>query len=209
MIRIAIVDDHALVREGIKRIFNNTDIMVIAEFSNTKGFLKDIENLELDIVLLDLSMPDGNGLDIIREVKKRNPKLTILILSMHPEERYAMRSFSLGADGYLTKDSDPELIIAAIKKVTSGRKCFSTLVIDQMLSLISGENKTLPHEKLSNREFEVLRSLGSGQSVKEIGASLYLSTSTVNTYRSRIKEKLSLQKNTDIIYYAITNKLID
>ncbi len=209
MIRIAIVDDHALVREGIKKIFNNTDIMVIAEFSNTNGFLQNIKNLELDVVLLDLSMPDCNGLDIIREVKKRNPKLAILILSIHPEERYALRSFSLGADGYLTKDSDPEIIIAAIKKVTSGKKCFSTLVIDQMLSVISGEKKTMPHDKLSNREFEILRSLGSGQSVKEIGANLYLSTSTVNTYRSRIKEKLSLKKNTELIYYAITNKLID
>ena len=210
MIKILIVDDHAIVREGLNRIIQSEQDMHVA------GMAKDgsevirlmLEN-EVDIVVLDISMPGKSGLDLIKDVKQVQPLVKILMLSMYPEERFAMRSIKAGASGYLTKEMAPEEIVNAIRTIHSGRKYITSALADMIAEELQNPSEKVPHELLSDREFEVLCMLAVGKPVVEIAAMLSLSESTVSTYRMRILQKMGLKTNSDIIHYGIEHGLVE
>lgn len=209
MLRILIADDHAIVRKGLKQILEETsDMAVTDEASTGQDTLEKIRKNEYDVVVLDISMPGKSGLDILREVKNEKPTLPILILSMHPEEQYAVRMLKGGAAGYLTKESAPEELVEAIRKVSLGRKYITHSLAEKLAFDLERNSDKKPHELLSNREFQVLCMIASGKTIKEIGQSLFLSVKTISTYRSRILEKLKLKNNVEITHYAIKNRLI-
>lgn len=208
MLRILIADDHAIVRKGLKQILEETsDMAVTDEASTGQDTLDKIRKNEYDVVVLDISMPGKSGLDILREVKTEKPTLPILILSMYPEEQYAVRMLKGGAAGYLTKESAPEELVAAIRKVSLGRKYITHSLAEKLAFDLERNSDKKPHELLSNREFQVLCMIASGKTIKEIGESLFLSVKTISTYRSRILEKLKLKNNVEITHYAIKNGL--
>ena len=210
MIKILIVDDHAIVREGLNRIIQSEQDMHVA------GMAKDgsevirlmLEN-DVDIVVLDISMPGKSGLDLIKDVKQVQPLVKILMLSMYPEERFAMRSIKAGASGYLTKEMAPEEIVNAIRTIHSGRKYITSALADMIAEELQNPSEKVPHELLSDREFEVLCMLAVGKPVVEIAAMLSLSESTVSTYRMRILQKMGLKTNSDIIHYGIEHGLVE
>ena len=210
MIKILIVDDHAIVREGLNRIIQSEQDMHVA------GMAKDgsevirlmLEN-EVDIVVLDISMPGKSGLDLIKDVKQVQPLVKILMLSMYPEERFAMRSIKAGASGYLTKEMAPEEIVNAIRTIHSGRKYITSALADMIAEELQNPSEKVPHELLSDREFEVLCMLAVGNPVVEIAAVLSLSESTVSTYRMRILQKMGLKTNSDLIHYGIEHGLVE
>ena len=210
MIRILIADDHTIVREGLKQILAETSDMVVAdEARNGQEVLAKVGNKEYDVVLLDISMPGRSGLDILKQLKGERPKLPILILSMYSEEQYAMRALRAGASGYMTKESAPDELIVAIRKVSEGRKYVTPSLAEKLaISLELGEEKA-PHELLSDREYQVMCMVASGKTIKEIADELSLSVKTISTYRSRILEKLSLKTNAAITHYAVQNKLVE
>ena len=210
MIRILIADDHTIVREGLKQILAETPDMVVAdEARNGQEVLAKVGNKEYDVVLLDISMPGRSGLDILKQLKGERPKLPILILSMYSEEQYAMRALRAGASGYMTKESAPDELIVAIRKVSEGRKYVTPSLAEKLaISLELGEEKA-PHELLSDREYQVMCMVASGKTIKEIADELSLSVKTISTYRSRILEKLSLKTNAAITHYAVQNRLVD
>jgi two-component system invasion response regulator UvrY len=210
MIRILIADDHTIVRQGLKQILAETPDMVVAdEASNGQEVLAKVWNNDYDVVLLDISMPGRSGIDILKQLKGERPKLPILILSMYSEEQYAMRALRAGASGYMTKESAPDELIVAIRKVSQGRKYVSPSLAEKLaISLEVGEEKP-PHELLSDREYQVMCMIASGKTIKEIADELSLSVKTISTYRSRILEKLGLKTNAAITHYAVQNKLVE
>ncbi|RPI50405.1 MAG: DNA-binding response regulator, partial [Chloroflexi bacterium] len=162
-----------------------------------------------DVVVLDISMPDRSGLDILKQIRSERPKLPVLVLSMYSEDQYAIRVLKAGASGYLTKDSAADELVKAIRKVVSGGRYVSPLLAEKLAFEIGDDSSRLPHEALSDREFQVLRMIAAGKSVKEIAAELSLSVKTVSTYRARLLEKMNLGTNAELIHYAIQNNLID
>lgn len=210
MIKLIIADDHMLIREGIKKLASNeVDIEIVAETDNPFEINTLLEKNDFDILLLDLNFPEKSGLDVLKDLKLIMPELKTLILSMHPEERYAIRALKAGASGYISKDSEPENIIKAIRKIATGRKYISPELSDQLLNELNDDSNKSLHETLSDREFQVMQLIAEGKSQTNIAEQLFLSISTVNTYRSRILEKLKLKSTSDLIHYAIENKLID
>ena len=210
MINILIVDDHLIVREGIKRIINDSaDMSVVAEASSGMEALEYIWKNKYDLILLDISMPGQNGLQTLKEIKKYDKDLPVLMLSMHAEQQYAMRAIKAGASGYLTKDSASTQLVKAIRKINDGRKHISQEVAELLATDLFHEQDKDPHEYLSDREFEVLKLIAKGQSQKEIGNNLSISHKTVSTYRTRILDKLNLRTTSDLIHYAIEYKLSD
>ena len=210
MIKLLIADDHALFREGLKRILSDTfGVCVIDEAVNGQEVINKVAKNNYDIVLLDISMPGRSGLDVLSSLKNEYPGISVLILSMHPEERYAVRALKLGADGYITKNSVPEELIKVIKKIISGGKYFSESFADRLYTDLQKEIDEQPHQKLSEREYEVICYLASGKSVKEIADELFLSVPTISTYRARIMEKMNMKKNSELTFYTIKNNLID
>ncbi len=210
MINILIVDDHVIVREGIKRIIDDTaGITIVAEASSGQEALDLIRKNKYDLILLDISMPGQNGLQTLKLIKKHDKNLPVLMLSMHAEQQYAMRAIKAGASGYLTKDTASTQLVKAIRKINDGRKFISQEVAELLATDLFHEQEKDPHEYLSDREFEVLKLIAKGLSQKEIASDLSISHKTVSTYRSRILDKLNLQNNSDIIYYAIDYKLSD
>ncbi|MCB0404038.1 MAG: response regulator transcription factor [Bdellovibrionales bacterium] len=208
MINIAVADDHAIVREGFKQILSASDIHVTGEAETGQGLLDLVSKHDYDMVVLDISLPDRSGLDVLKELKKTHPQLPVLVLTMHAEEQYALRVFKAGASGYLTKDSAPSLLVTAIEKVTSGGKYVSHSLAEKLV-LDIGEHGARPlHETLSDREFQVLTNLASGKTAGQIATELGLSVKTVSTYRTRILEKMHLRNNAELIHYAIQNKLV-
>lgn len=210
MIRILIADDHAVVRKGLKQILSETpDMFVAAEASNGQEVLNKLSENNYDVVLLDISMPGRNGLDILKQLKSERPKLPVLMLSVYPEKQYAKRALKAGASGYLTKESAPAELIAAIRKVIQGRK-YVTSTLAEMLAfdLENGVEKP-SHEILSDREYQVMCMIASGKTIKEIANELSLAIPTINTYRNRILEKMRLKNNAEIIYYAVKQGLVD
>jgi two-component system invasion response regulator UvrY len=209
MIRLLIGDDHAVVRKGMKQILAETrDIVVADEAGNGREVLDKVRKDDFDMVLLDISMPGRDGLEVLKELKNLRPKLPVLMLSMYPEEQYAVRSLRSGASGYLTKDSAPDELIAAIRKVSSGGKYVSVSLAEKLAhKLGAGEERPL-HEELSDREYQVMCMIASGKTVKEIGEQLSLSVKTVSTYRSRILAKMRMKGNADLTRYAIENRLV-
>jgi len=210
MIRILIGDDHTVVRRGLQQILSDEpDMSVVGEAHNAQEVLALVRKQHWDLVVLDISMPGRSGLDIIEELKHERPKLPVLILSMHPEDRYAVRALRVGAAGYLTKESVPEELVKAIRKVVTGGRYVSSSLAEKLACVLSTDDTGRPlHETLSNRELQVLCMMGSGKSVGAIAAELSLSVKTISTYRARILEKMHLKNNAELIHYALQNRLV-
>lgn len=210
MIKILIADDHAIVREGLKQIIRETSDMVVAdEASTAQEVLEKVWKNDYDVVLLDISMPGRSGLDILKQLKSQRPELPILVLTIHPEEQYAVRVLRAGASGYLTKESAPDELIKAIRKVSMGRKYVSSTLAEKLATEVDIVSEKPLHQALSDREYEVMCMIASGKTVKEIAEELCLSIKTISTYRSRILEKMKMKSNAELIHYAIQNRLVD
>ena len=210
MIKILVADDHTIVREGLKQILAETsDIVVSGEAANAQEILNKIFKNDYDVVLLDISMPGKSGLDILKDLKSIKPKLPVLILSMHPEEQYAVRVLKSGASGYLTKGSAPDELITAIRKVSLGGKYVSSVLAEKLAFNLEKDVEKPIHETLSDREFQVMCMIASGKVISEIAEELLLSVKTISTYRARILEKMKMKNNAEITYYAIKNGLVD
>lgn len=210
MIKILIADDHAIVREGLKQIVAETsDIVVADEASTGHEVLDKVRANDYDVVVLDISMPGGDGLNILKQIKREIPKLSVLVLSMHPEEQYAVRVLKAGAAGYLTKESAPDELISAIRKVATGRKFVSSFLAEKLALDLESDRGTLPHEMLSDREYQVMCMIASGKRTKEIAEELYLSIKTISTYRSRILEKMRMKNNAELTHYAVKQGLVE
>jgi len=210
MIKILVVDDHALVRDGLKRLLVDTPDMVVAdEASNGEEVINKVGNNDYDLVLLDISLPGRDGLDVLKQLKCTNPKIPILILSMYPEEHYAVRSLRAGASGYLTKQSSSDELIGAIRKVAQGRRYITPSLAEKLAFDLGVDVRKLPHERLSDREYQVMCMIGSGQTVKEIAETLSLSIRTISTHRAHILNKMEMKNNAQLTYYAIKNALVE
>jgi two-component system invasion response regulator UvrY len=210
MIKILVADDHAVVREGLKQILSETpDMVVAAEASSAQEVLNKVWENNYDVVLLDISMPGRGGLDVLKELKDEKPKLPVLILSIYPEEQYAMRALKAGASGYLTKESAPDELIAAIKKISQGRKYVSASLAEKLAFEMEIGTEKPPHEMLSDREYQVMCMIAEGKTVKEVAGELSLSVKTISTYRSRILEKMRMKNNAELTHYAIKNHLVE
>ena len=204
--KIIIADDHAVVRKGLKQILMEmSGVKVVEEVDNGPALIEKITNDSFDFVVLDISMPGQSGLQALKEIRDRKPKLPVLILSIHPEEQYALRALKGGASGYITKDSAPEELVKAIQKILSGHKYITQSITDK---LVDNFGDKLPHELLSDREYEVFAMIAVGKTITDIGAELSLSVKTVSTYRSRIYDKMGMKSRTELTIYAIQNKLI-
>jgi two-component system invasion response regulator UvrY len=181
---------------------------VAAEASDGHEVMQKLSKTPVDIVLLDLSMPGSNGIEILKQIRIKFPKRRVLVLSQHPEDQYAIRAFRAGASGYLTKERASSDLIAAIRKVASGGKCISEAVAEQLASSLDKDSGKPPHELLSDREYEILCLLGTGKTVSEIGEDLCLSVKTISTYRTRILEKMNMTKTTELMLYAMQHRLL-
>jgi two-component system, NarL family, invasion response regulator UvrY len=209
MIKVLIADDHTVVRQGLKQILSDDpQLSVVGEAVDGNEVLKALETLKVDALVLDITMPGRNGLDVLKEVKRKWPALPVLVLSMHPEDQFAIRILRAGAAGYITKESAPEELVGALRKVCSGGKYVSPQLAEKLAVFIGDETTRPPHEKLSDREFEVLRMLALGKTVTEVAEELLLSVKTVSTYRSRVLEKMKMTSNADLTRYALQNELI-
>lgn len=210
MIKVLIADDHAIVRLGLKQILSETlDLNVVGEASNGYEVMEKVRNEKFDVVVLDITMPGMSGLDVLKQLKAEFPSLPILILSMHSEEQYAIRAFKAGASGYLTKDRAPEELISAINLVSRGRKYVSASLAENLASALDVDSQKLPHELLSDREYQVLCKIAEGKTVTQISENLCLSVKTISTYRARILDKMKMGNNAELIRYALKNKLLD
>ena len=210
MIKILIADDHAVVRKGLKQILAETpDMSVTEEAKNGNDVIAKVNQKEYDVIVLDISMPGKSGLEVLKELKSIKPKLPILVLSMHPEEQYAIRVLKAGAAGYITKESAPDELVAAIRKVSSGGRYITSSLAEKLAFDLVSDSSTSPHKKLSNREYTVMCMIATGKTVNEIAKELYLSVKTISTYRSRILDKMRMKTTAQLIRYAIKNKLVE
>ncbi|CAN7279678.1 response regulator [Polaromonas sp. LjRoot131] len=210
MIRIVMADDHAIVREGLKRIVSSIEGMeVIGEAGNGTEVMQRVRELAFDVLLLDLSMPGRSGMELIKLIRAEKPQLRILVLSMHQELQYAVRAIKNGASGYLTKESAPAQLEQAIRKVASGGAFISAEVAEQLALGAMPGSETVPHESLSNREFEVLQLLAAGVSLTDIGTRLNLSVKTVSTHKTNLMQKMGLQNQNELIRYALKHGLAE
>jgi DNA-binding NarL/FixJ family response regulator len=208
MIKVLLADDHAIVREGLKRILAETsEFTVVGEAASSPEVLAEARAHRPDVVILDISMPGRGPVETLHELKRHDPKIRVLILSMHPESQYAVRLFSEGAAGYLSKESAPELLVEALRKVHRGGKYVSPALAEELAQRLAGDYEVLRHERLSDRELQVFRLLGAGKTVTEIGRELNLSPKTISTYRARILEKTGLHSTAEIIHYAVRHGL--
>lgn len=209
MIRILIADDHEVVRRGLRQILSETsDMAVTDEASSGEEVLDKVSSKDFDVVLLDISMPGKSGLDVMKQLRNSRPHLPVLILSIYPEEQYAVRVLKAGASGYLTKESAPEELISAIRKVSSGRKYITPSLAEKLACQLDLTSERPLHETLSDREYQIMVMIASGKAVKNMAESLSLSVKTVSTYRSRILEKMGMKSNAELIRYAIQNNLL-
>src|SRR5881394_437054 len=208
--KILIVDDYMVVRQGLRHVL--ADEFRRAEFGearNAQEALNRVWKDKWDVVVLDITMPGRSGLEVLREIKHSKPKLPVLVLSMHPEDQFAVRVLKSGASGYMTKESAPEVLVGAIKKVMAGGRYVSSSLAEKMASYLAIDTPKPPHERLSDREFVVLRMIASGKTVSQIAAELSLSVKTVSTYRTRILEKMAMASNAELTHYAIKNQLVE
>ena len=210
MARVLIADDHAVVRQGLKQILADTDDMVVVdEATNGAEVLERLRSGGVDIVVLDLSMPGISGLDVIRQIRKEYPKVAVLVLSVHTEEQYAVRVMKVGASGYVTKASAPDELVKALRCASDGHKYVSSSLAERLaIDLERGTDRPL-HEELSDREYEVLRLIVSGQAVQQIAAELGLSAKTVSTYRARLMAKMRMHSSAELTRYAIKHGIVD
>jgi len=210
MIKILIADDHAVVRRGLKQILaEEPNMAVFGEACNAQEVLKNVREQNWDIVILDITMPDRSGLEVLKELKNIRPKLPVLILSIHPEEQYAVRVLKAGAAGYMTKESAPEELVKAVRKVIRGSKYISPSLVEKLAFDLETDSEKPLHETLSDREYQVMCMIASGKTVKEIAKKLYLSVKTISTHRARILGKMKMKTNAELTHYAIKNRLVD
>ena len=210
MIQILIVDDHSIVRQGLRRILDEENGMkVLDEAANGVEALKILRTAKIDIILLDISMPEKNGFDTLKQIVEGGSGAKVLILSMYPEDQYAVRLMKAGASGYLTKDTAPEQLVEAIRKVMAGKKHISPSLAELLLQECGTDSDKPSHELLSDREYQVLRLLGSGKQVSDVAATLSLSVKTISTYRAHILEKMKLKNNAELTFYVMENGLRD
>ncbi|HJV66202.1 MAG TPA: response regulator transcription factor [Geomonas sp.] len=210
MIRVHITDDHRIFRDGLKRLLNDSeDMEVVAETGSAQDLLDSLETTGCDVIVLDISLPGRSGLDALKQVKAQYPKLPVLMLSMHPEDQYALRAIKAGASGYLTKDAAADELVAAIRKVQGGGKYFSESLAERLFSELSNPIGAEPHTLLSDRELQVLCMIGSGLSVSGIAERLSLSVKTISTHRTRILLKMGMKNNAELTSYVVRNGLSD
>ncbi|MFM9880123.1 MAG: response regulator [Burkholderiaceae bacterium] len=210
MIKIGIVDDHAIVRSGLKNFFSEqVDLRVVGEAANGREAIDLVRTTEMDVLVMDISMPGQSGIDALAMIRAKAPDVGVLILSGYPEEHYAVSLIRQGASGYLNKDCDPERIVDAIRLVSLGKRYLSPVVAELLAQQLNRKDDKAPHEMLSEREFQVFLRLAKGETASDIAVALSLSVKTVSTYRTRVMEKLNLSTNSDLTYYALKNKLID
>jgi len=210
MLRVLVADDHAVVRRGVRDILmEEFGPVTFGEARNSEELMEAIRKQEWDILILDITMPGKSGLDALKEIRPLRPRLPVLVLSMHPEDQFAVRVLKAGAAGYMTKERAPEELIGAIKKVLAGGKYVSSTLAERLAFNLDQETEKAPHEMLSDREYEVLCMIASGKTVGEIADILYLSVKTVSTYRARILEKMNLRTNAELTHYAMKNHLVE
>ncbi len=209
MINILIADDYPVVRKGLKQILSDySDMVVAGEARDGNEVLNMTREIGYDVVLLDISMPGSGGLEVLKQLKSEQPHLPVLILSMHPEEQYAVRALRAGASGYLTKNSAPQELIKAIRKVIEGGKYVSPTLAEKLACELESDKKSILHERLSDREYQVMCMIASGKSIKDIADELALSVKTISTFRTRILIKMAMKNNAEITYYAIKENLV-
>jgi two-component system, NarL family, invasion response regulator UvrY len=209
MIKILIADDHAIIRRGLEQIVSEQpDMTVAGEAGNAAEVLDLVRKHKWDVVVLDINMPGRSGLDVLKELKREHPRLPVLVLSIHPEDQYGVRVLKAGAAGYLTKESAPEDLVQAIRKVYRGGKYISASLAETLVFALGTEPDRPRHEGLSDREYQIMTMIASGKTVGEIGAELSLSVKTISTYRARVLEKMSMRTNAELTHYVIENQLL-
>lgn len=210
MTNIIIADDHAVVRQGVKQILAaEADMLVVGEAKNFDETLKAVRDIEWDVLILDYSMPGGNGLQVLKKIKHSYPRRPVLILSMHPEDAIAVSALRAGAAGYISKDSASEELTVAIRKAVSGKKYVSATLAEKLALELEDGSEGVPHESLSDREYRVMWMIASGKSITHIAEELSLSPNTVSTYRIRILKKLKIENNADLVRYAVKHGLVE
>lgn len=209
MIKILLADDHPVVRKGLKEILSNEiQGVLVAEAKSGQEALDAVKRQPWDLVILDISMPGRSGMDALKEIKSTRPKLPVLVLSMHPEAQYGGRALMSGASGYLNKQGAPDELVRAVRQVLAGRVYVTQELAESLAAHLKPDSARLPYERLTNRELEILRLIGSGKTNAQIAAELHLSKTTISTYRSRILSKMDLKTSADLIHYALANDLI-
>ena len=209
-IRVLIADDHAILRRGLRSIMEEADdLEVVGEAETSAEALKHLRSQPCEVVLLDISMPDRNGMDTLAIIKKEHPKVAVLMLSTHPENQYAVRALKSGASGYLTKQSAPAQLVGAIRAVAQGKKYVTPTVAEELAKAVGNDSDRPPHEQLSNREYQTMCMIAGGKSVSEIADQLSLSVKTVSVYRARVLQKLGVTNNAAIAHYALKNNLVE
>ncbi|MRX08174.1 response regulator [Pseudoduganella sp. FT25W] len=210
IIKVFIADDHAIVREGLKQILAETrDIVVAGEAENGLDAIKLFRKSECQVMLLDISLPDRNGIEVLKQIKKEKPELAVLMLSMHREDQYAIRSLKAGASGYLTKQSAPKELVTAIRQVSNGLKYISPALAQELANHVGEDHEAPLHDTLSDREYQTLTMIASGKTVGTIAKELSLSVKTVSEYRARLLVKMKLKNSAELTHYAIKNQLIE
>jgi len=209
-IKVFIADDHAIVREGLKQILADTkDIVVAGDAENGTDAIKLARKGNCDVLLLDISMPDRSGIEVLKQAKKEFPLLGVLMLSMHREDQYAIRALKAGASGYLNKQSAPAELVNAIRQVAAGKKYISTALAQELANQVGEDHASAPHETLSDREYQTLIMIASGKTVSDIAEELMLSVKTISMYRARLLQKMKLRHNAELTHYAIKNQLVE
>lgn len=208
MATVIICDDHKIVREGLKQIINVfDDFKVISDVASGEALFSEFKMHIPDIIILDVSLPGRSGLEVLKQIKVIHPQIKVLVLSMYPEDQFAIRMLKAGASGYLHKDSEPRILVEAMRKITTGGEYLSPKITQLLFHEMNNENGEMPHQALSDREYEVLLYIGEGKSISEIAAQLSLSVKTISTYRTRILEKMQLDNNSDLVKYILLHDL--
>lgn len=210
MIKVLIADDHAIVRRGLRQILSETtDVVVGGEAASAAEVMQRVREERWTVVILDISLPGATGLELLADVKKERPDVPVLVLTAHPEDQYAVRAIRAGAAGFLTKESAPEKLLEAVRKVAGGGRYVSMELAETLASVLAGQAKGEPHERLSDREFEIFKMLSSGKTVSQVAAELGLSVKTVSTHRTRILKKMEMKTNAELTHYAVRNRLVE
>lgn len=209
MIKILLADDHPVVRRGLRQILAETpDLLASGEASSVEEVRAAVQEQRWDVVVLDISLRGGNGIELISEIRRLRPETRVLILTVHPEDQYAVRAIRAGAAGFMNKESAPEKLTEAIRKIASGGRYVSPALAETLASVLAGDDGDEPHRRLSDREFEILKLLGSGKTVSEVAAELTLSVKTVSTHRTRILRKMNMTTSAQLTHYAVRNRLV-
>jgi DNA-binding NarL/FixJ family response regulator len=210
MIKVLIADDHAVVRRGLRQILTDEPDMLVGGEAGSAQEVRDlVRDQRFDVIVLDINMPGGSGMELLAELRRDRPETRILVLTVYPEDQYAVRAIKAGAAGFLTKESAPEKLIEAVRKLAAGGRYVSPELAESLASILAGEAKGPPHERLSDREFEVFKSLASGKTVSQIAQELALSVKTVSTHRTRILKKMEMHTNAELTHYAVKSRLVE